>query len=234
MSDRKRKVIDLGIDDLFAEPQVSTEILRDYLTQLHSNLLKAERLLSRIYFYIVLIFLAFLFLDTGLINTIKFHGTELERTGLVMVLFPALIAFLYYRAMAMLDFIHEIRTAISLIYRKMKETFYTHCLDLLTQYPSIRNLETFQGVLANGQKIRRKVLIVTTTTVSLFLGLAPIVILGYSLYRTWFYIDLPRWIWILITVISSTLTVRALFLGGSPRYADPFSERKGISNDNEF
>ena len=73
----KRKLITRALDDLFCKPEPSPDVIRDYLAQLHSNLVSSEKMLSRNYVYIVLVFLSFLLLDTGLISKIGFDNLNL-------------------------------------------------------------------------------------------------------------------------------------------------------------
>ncbi len=236
----RRKLVTRAIDELFSKPEVPADFVRDYLTQLHSNLIISEKLLSRNYAYMLLIFLAFLFLDTGLISKLTFQGAELKRTGIVLIMLPCIIVFLFYRSQALIEFVHELRTAISLVYYKVKSSFYTHHLDILIHYPSIRNLESFQGFVDEGSPSRKRINSVTTFLVAMIMGIVPMIAIIYPLYRSWHYDDLPKSVWFFVTLISLVICLRAFSFGGRLGMQDPFVDRneflsfiKDMTSDNE-
>lgn len=217
-------LVERGIDQLFSEPSVPTDVACEYLRQLSSNLVVAEMRLERGYAYMAALVLAFFLLDTGILRTLPFQGGALERTGLLMILFPVILSFMNYQATSRVHFIHELRTAVALTYKKMNEAFYQYGLDLLTHYPSIRNLETFQSITVGFTA--RGFISTTTTLVALCLGLGPLIAVAYFLYRTWHFSDLPRGVWAVAAAISLILSARTFLIFALDRKASsPYVER---------
>jgi len=221
---KTRNPIRWAVDELFENPSISTEIAQFYLNQLHLNLTDIEKSLQRDYGFMILFFLGFLLFDTGIISQLTIQGAELKRSGLVMVLFPVFIAFLNYQASCRIVFIHDIRTTIALLYGKLKDTFYTRGLDLLTHYATIRNIESYQSMLvrSNSSKVLSKI---PTFLVFLIMWTGPLLAIAYSLYRAWHYNDLPFTIMIISSFISLIFSLRSLTMLSLYIPEDPYVVR---------
>jgi hypothetical protein len=213
------------VESLFSEPQITTDLVAQYTNSLLENLITTEKAIHKDFYRIVLLFLVFLLLDSGLVENVSVGGTQIKNSGYILIMFPFAISFLYYQLNGRVGFAHEMRTCLALIFRKLNPNLYVGGFDLLLHYPSIRNIETHQGKLAEG-KTARAVLELSTTVVVFVFILGPVAALAYTLYRTRKHSDLPIVLWIVITVISAIFVIRALTLGGPPRAEDLFSERK--------
>lgn len=213
MTENPRKTIEQAIKELFQKPSISEETARSYLSELLTNLTTTETDLQKDFGYMIILILGFLLLDSSLIKEITVQGMNIQRNGLVMIIIPVICAFLYYQAMGRVFFIHELRTAISIMYGMIKSTYYMQGLDMLTQYASFRNIESYQGRYVRN-KIGRFFYFLSTAIVTICLFLGPLSGITYLLYRSWFYTDLPRVIWIVAVSLSSILSIRSLFMFG--------------------
>lgn len=213
------------VESLFSEPQITTDLVTQYTNKLLENLTTTEKAIHNDFYRIVVLFLVFLLLDSGLVENVSIGGTQIKSSGYILVLFPFAISFLYYQLNGRVGFAHEIRTCLALIFRKLNPTLYVGGFDLLLHYPSIRNIEAHQGKLVQGKTARAVLELSTTVVVSVFI-LGPVAALTYTLYRSRKYADLPMILWIGVTLISTLFVFRALSLGGPPRAEDLFSERK--------
>lgn len=223
-SERKHR-LEAAVEELFSpSTAVGTEVAREYLKQLTSNLVDTESALGKSYAQIVGLTLVFLLFDSGVAKSVSIQGVSIERAGRFLILFPILISFVNYLCFCRIIFTSELRLAIALLYKKLHEAIYFNYLDLLVQSPSFRNTEKYESVRLRGE--HRRLTETTTTLVTLGLVFGPIIAATYFLYRTWHYSDLPKTIWFVAFAICVGLTVRvALFF--SPRSeADPYSVRR--------
>jgi len=214
-----------GVQALYTEPKATQEVVLAFLSQLQTNYSASEKSLSRRYWTMLWSFFVFLMLDTGLVEHLSFQGTEITRTEYVMLCAPLLIAVLYVRATMLLEFITQLRWAITEIYRNENAGFYDYALDALTAYPSTRNSHTIEGIIGFN-RITRPVASVASTGVFLSFWLVPIAGLAYCLFRLWHYPELPRFAWFGAMTLCVMIVGRALLFGqGGWRRRDPFSTR---------
>jgi hypothetical protein len=223
----ERNSIEKRIEILFSEPQPSQEVIADYTANLLENLATTEKAMTKDFYRIAILFLAFLILDSSLVEKVSVAGTAIQRSGYVLVLFPFVISFFYYQFSCRVDFSHEIRTCLALIFRKLNHNLYIGAFDLLLHYPSIRNVETYQGIRGPGKK-ENFVLHLSTWAVTLVFSLGPMIAVGYMLYRAKTYPDLPIAIWIVVVLACLVFIVRSLVIGGVSKGEHSFSERKRI------
>lgn len=223
----KDRITIKGVQALYAEPKAKQEVVLAYLSQLHTNYFTSEKSLSRRYWTMLWSLVVFLMLDTGLIQHLSFQGTEITRTEYAMLCAPLLIAVLYLRATMLVEFISELRGAITEIYRNEHAGFYDHALDTLTAHPSTRNMQSIEGIIGFN-RITRPVASVASLGVFLFYWLVPIAGIAYCLFRLWQYRELPRFVWFGAMTICAGIVGRALLFGQAGwRRTDPFSSRIG-------
>jgi len=217
------KSLEQAIDALFREPPVARDLALQLLNSWITNLRATESVINRQLLALTTVFVAFLALDTGVLRTLTFQGAELERTGLVLSVVPLVLAYLYYRVASQISYVHDLRTAIALLYKHLHEPVYSGGLDLLTHIPSIRNLEAYDSLRA--PSAMKSFYERTTDAVTIILTLGPLVALVYALYRLWSYPDVGILLWSIITVVSLLLVIRAALFGLRSE-GDTFSQRR--------
>jgi hypothetical protein len=219
-----RAKISSSIEELFGE-YLDREIALQLLNSWVANLQSTETKLNRDMFLIAGLFAAFLALDTGVFAKLAFQGAEIQRTGLVLLIVPMMIAYLYYRYSTQMSFVHDLRTAISLLYKKLHAPIYYTGLDLFVHVPTVRNLEAYDSFRAplSMTKFHER----TTDIVTILLFLAPLLAMIYCFTRLWKYHDIRLVVWIVAVVISLVFVVRAWLFGVGSR-GDDFSLRKRI------
>jgi hypothetical protein len=218
-----------AIDELFREPPIARDLALQLLNSWIANLQATEALINRELLALTSVFVSFLALDTGILGKLTFQGAELQRTGLVLAVAPLTMAYLYYRVASQISFVHDIRTAIALLYKHLHEPVYSVALDLFTHIPSVRNLEAYDSLRS---PFTKKFYERTTDAVTIILTLGPLVALVYTLYRLWSYADLGIAPWTIITVVSLLFVIRAALFG--PRFEeDTFSQRRTTSQPSD-
>jgi hypothetical protein len=198
------------VQAIFEDKDVSTEVKLAYLHKLHENLNITEKAIGSGFFRIILSFIAFVLLDSGLIDKVSLVGTEIKGTGVLLLLFPLIISFLAYQLINRTSFAHEIRSAIALMYFNLSPTIYKKGLDLLTHYPSSRNIESYHGKLVHGKGLR--LLDFSTSVVTILLSLLPFVAVVYCFVQTFQRDDVSTGAWILSFIISGILIFRTIVM----------------------
>jgi len=183
--------------------------------------------MTKDFYRIAVLFLAFLVLDSALVEKVSIAGTAIQRSGYVLLLFPFAVSFFYYQFQCRVDFSHEIRTCLALLFRRLNQNLYLGGFDLLLHYPRIRNVETYQGI-RRPAKNELFILRLSTWAVTLILAFSPIFAVGYMLYRAKTYPDLPIVVWIAVVLACLLFVVRSVVIGALPKGEHSFSERKRI------
>lgn len=200
--------VEAEVRSLFEEPAVPEHIVLQYLQNLTENLAVTEKAIGTGFLRIALAFLAFLLLDVGLIEELGIGGAQIKRTGILLLLFPVAVAFLNYQMMSRIGFAQELRTVIALLYEHLAPAVYRHHLDLLTHYPSTRNVESYLSKLVRGSG--RRISTISTWLVALLMILAPLLAVGYCLFRTFVAPDVPFAIWSVAALIAVALLFHAM------------------------
>jgi len=220
------KTIDQDIKSLFSGTEIPTDLLNQYITGLTDNLAVTEKALNKDFFRIIIFFLAFVVLDSGLIEKLSISGTEIKRSGYILISFPLLISYFYYQFNCRVVFAHDIRICLALLLKRIHPELYFGGFDLLLHYPSIRNVESLQGKHVSG-KLQNSLLNFSTTLVSAIFLLSPILALIYVLYRIGNYPDLPLAALIGVIIISTIFVIRSSILTfRPPMEPDHYSQRK--------
>lgn len=155
-----------------------------------------------------LAFLAFLLLDSGLVEKLNVAGAELRPSGVLLVAFPVLMAFETYQLQNRMMFAHELRTTIALVYRHVAPAIYRNGLDLLTHYPSARNIESYYGKLMSGRG--RRLLDLSTTVVTVILGLLPLLAVIYCFARSFMSPSFAPIPWFVAALLAGALLIRTV------------------------
>ena len=195
---------------LFEEPRVSTEVASRYFENLSQNLTTTEKAIGSGFLRITLALIAFLLLDSGLFEKVAVAGAELKRSGVLLLIFPLIIAFLTYQLNSRITFAHELRTTIALLYSHLAPAIYSGGLDLLMHYPSVRNIESYYGKLVCGRG--KHLLEFSTTVLTVVMGFAPFVAVAYCLFRTFISPGVSLWPWLVAVLIAGIFLFRALVL----------------------
>ena len=145
---------------------------------------------------------------------------------MVLLLFPLIISFLAYQITNRISFAHETRSAIDLMYLNLCPAIYKYGLDLLTHYPSSRNIETYHGKLVHGKGLQ--LLSFSTSVVTAVFGLLPFVAVVYCFVQTFQRDDVSNGAWILSSIIAGILIFRTIVMQffSHVRSLDPYSDRK--------
>jgi hypothetical protein len=195
---------------IFEDSDVSIEIKLSYLHSLTNNLSTTEKAIGSDFFRIILCFTAFILLDSGMVDKVSISGTDIKGTGVILLLFPIIIAFLTYQMNHRVSFTHEIRKTIALIYRYIYPGIYKHALDFLTHYPSVRNIESYHGKLLNRKG--QIWLDYSTSFVTLIMALAPLIAVVYCLLRTFKRDDVSIFIWLPAVIITACFFIHIFVL----------------------
>lgn len=231
MSAKRPPAIPAAVEELFGKEAVARDLALQLLNSWLANLQSTEVRIRRQFTAIVGVFTAFLALDTGVLAKLAFQGAELHRTGLVLCMVPITMAYLYYRCITQVSFIHDLRTAIAVLYRKLYEPVYHGGLDLLTHVPTVRNLEMYDTFRApSGMAALHKW---TTNAVSLSALLGPVVAMLYCIIRLWDYADVGPVVWIVTIVLSAVFVVRAWLFGAEIDRDEQFALRRRSSPSNQ-
>lgn len=204
------KSLENEVQDLFEDQIISDELSLKYLETLERNLILTEKKINRGFLEIVLSFIGFLFLDIGIVEKVTILGTEFGQTGMLLLIFPLAIAFLKYQLNLRIVFAHDLRTTVALIYKNMAPKIYIHGFDLLTHYPSIRNIESYYGKLVEGGG--RKLLDFSTTVVTIVLSFVPHLAVIFCFYRTYNIPNIPLWPWLVAILIASVFLLRSIII----------------------
>jgi hypothetical protein len=234
MSTKPPDTLSAAIDGLFDNPPMPRDIALQLLNSWIANLQATETWINRQLLALFTIFVGFLALDTGVLAKLTFQGVELERTGLVLCVVPLTLAYFYYRFTSQIYFVHDLRTAIALLYKKLHAPVYYGYLDMLTHIASIRNLESYDSL--HTPSTMRFFYDRTTDVVTIILLIGPLFALIYCIVRLWSYPDIGIALWIATTMLSIIFVIRALLFGlgelHQNRFHDDFGERKKISSTN--
>jgi len=224
-SNSKRK-IEMEVQAIFEDPNVSTETKLAYLHSLNENLTTTEKAIGSGFMRVVLCFITFVLLDNGMVDKVILAGTEIKGTGVLLLLFPLIIAFLTYQLMNRVAFAHEIRTVIAFMYRHLSPAIYKNCLDVLTHYPSSRNIESYYGKLVHGKGLR--LLDFSTSVVTCVLVFSPSLAVTYCLIRTFGRHDVAMSIWLISAIIAASLILRTFVM----EFFKHIGKHDGYSNRN--
>jgi len=227
------------VDALFIDTAIPKDIALHLLNVWIDNLETTESQINKSLITTVGIIIAFLTLDTGILTKIEFLGTDLQRTGLVLCIVPVAITFFYYRYVSLMTFAGSLCIAIAVLYKKLHDPIYRSGLDMLTHYPSIRNLESFDA--AQPLSRIRFFYRITTEVVQDVLFFGPIIGLAYCLYRLRHYPDIGPILWWIITIFSVLFIIRAWTFGfrdlHDTNYRDrrrkPSSDKSSLPSDKE-
>jgi len=218
--------LDSEIATLFDGTQASGEVVPQFLNYLHANLVTTEKAIGSDFTRMTLAFLAFLFLDSGLVTEVTLAGAKVTKSGLLLLMFPLLITFLNYQAWGRLGLAHELRTALALLYRRLCPPIYRHGLDLLTHYPSLRNFETYDSKVLDGRSAR-VVSMCSTTGILILLVLGPPTAAGFAFYRTYSDPSIGRLAWGIAVAMAAALSLRTFLLANTERDPDDlFTKRR--------
>ncbi len=211
---------------LFADPPVPNEVIRQYIGWLKDNLSTTEQAIGASFWKAMLPFILFVLLDSGLVERVALAGAELKRSSFLLLLFPLGIAFFNYQLSCRVILAHELRTVIALLFKHTAPAIYHKGLDLLIQYPSIRNIETYEGKRAISLR-SRSIVDLSTTIVTLALCIGPLIAIFYCFVRTYRYADLSKSLWLVSLVIAFLLVLRTEILFFSElEHKDVYAERK--------
>jgi hypothetical protein len=226
-TDKKPKTLEQEVEVLFSDPAISSDVATQYLTMLQENLYTTEKAIQTDFYRMTLAFLGFLILDSGIVEQVSIAGAQFKKSGYLAIVFPLVIAFLYYQFQCRISFSHDIRTCFALFYRKLNINLYRGFFDGFLHYPSIRNVESYQGKV-DFSKTRRKIGELSTSVVTFVLSLGPIYAVAYTVYRARYYSDLPLAVWLASLLLSSLFIVRGLMLviRDSQEDSDWYSDRR--------
>jgi hypothetical protein len=222
MSNTSRDSVAAAIKSVSKEQPFPRDLAFHLLNVWIANLQATEARIDRTLVSIFTIFTGFMALDTGLISKVVFQGVELQRTGRIFCLVPIVIAYLYYRIWAQVEFVHDLRTAIALLYKELCQEIYFAGLDLFAHLPSVRNLEMYDSL-----RPTKKMSFYERTTnvvVASILG-GPVLALTYCLYRLRVYPDVGFFLWLGTVILCALFLIRGLMYGGYGK-PDLFAKRQ--------
>ena len=223
MSSKRPFSVRTAVEDLFGHDPLPRDLALHLLTAWSSSLEVTERRIDRNLLLMAGLFVGFLLLDTGILAKVTFQGAELQRTGLVLSMVPAAMAFLYYRCVTLITFSHDLKTAIAVLYKKIHEPVYLGGLDLLTHTPSVRNLESYGSVFVGRElkALQKRVISIVRNVLSL----GPLVAIVYTALRLWKYADVGVAIWAVAVLLSLLFVLRTPFYSFTRDHVDAFGER---------